>query len=114
LATVTEREAVAMTEPEKAEGRVLVGPDGRALRGTFPRHWGRPPDDLDERQEWMRRNIREGEERMNRGEKVEGQRPKTGRQALASLRRRSVSPEVIYQINRLRLRLLDLRREGPL
>jgi hypothetical protein len=98
-----------MNDFESADGRYIVGPDGRPDRGTFPRSWGSPPADLEQRAQWIKARIREGEERLNRGEVVESQTPKTGRQTMAALRRRSVSPEVVFEVNRLRLRLLDLR-----
>jgi hypothetical protein len=93
---------------ETADGtRVLFDSDGRRLRtSTFPEWWGRPPENVDERERWIHRNIREGEERMNRGERVEGQRVKTGRQARATLEQRRTSPAFA---NAIRMRLIELR-----
>jgi len=97
---------------ETAAGdRFVVGPDGRRLRtSTFPAHWGRPPDDVEERTGWIRRHIAEGNERLDRGDVVEGQRPKTGRQALARLQRKVGGTA---DANRTRLQLLELNRRGP-
>ena len=95
---------------ETADGeRVLFDSAGNPVRtSTFPRSWGTPPADLEDRGRWIKQRIREGEERMNSGERVEGQRPRTGRQALAQLEQR------VWAENINRLRLLALRyREGP-
>jgi hypothetical protein len=99
-----------MNEIETMTGRVIVGPDGATIRGTFPKSWGRPPDDLDERKRWMRSHIQEGERRMDAGETVEGQKPRTAKQMLASLNRRRESPAFA---NHYRERLLALSKEGP-
>jgi hypothetical protein len=75
-------------DAETADGRYIVDSYGKRLRGTWPEWWGEAPSGLEERQAWIQRNILEGEERMNRGETVQGQRPRTGRQAIESLNRR--------------------------
>jgi hypothetical protein len=98
-----------MRDYETTDGRFVML-DGEHVRGTFPRHWGKPPDDLEERERWMRRNIAEGERRMDAGEVVEGQRPKTPKQALASLRQRQESPAFG---NAARMRLVELLKRGP-
>ena len=110
---------------ESTDGSRVVMLGGERIRGTFPRSWGTPPGDLAERERWMRGNIREGQARLNRGEKVEGQRVRTGRQALAALERmRRVDAEQrciaeadewmrALEANHARLRMLELKREGP-
>jgi hypothetical protein len=116
-----------MTEFETAtaDGSRVIMLGGERIRGTFPRSWGTPPGDLDERERWMRRNIGEDESRLNRGEKAEGQRVRTGRQALAAIERmRRVDAEQMctaeanewmraLEANHARLRMLELKREGP-
>lgn len=50
------------------EGR----PDRHGRTGvTFPREWGPVPTDPRERRGWIIRNIRKGEERRARGERVD-------------------------------------------
>ena len=96
---------------ETADGnRVIVGPDGRSARGTFPRNWGVPPVDLEERTRWIEQHIREGDRRMDAGDRVEGQRPKTGRQAIAALNRKRGG---VADANRVRLQMLERNQLGP-
>lgn len=45
------------------------GPDG-ASPTTFPAEWGSPPRSKEERRAWIRRNIKDGQERRARGETV--------------------------------------------
>jgi hypothetical protein len=97
-------------DPETADGSRVMTLGGHVIRSTFPRHWGKPPDDIAEREAWMRRNIREGEERMNHGERVEGQRPRTGRQAMAALNRKRTSSA---DANHIRLQMLERNKLGP-
>jgi hypothetical protein len=94
---------------QRADGeRVVFDSEGHRVRtNTFPEWWGKPPDGLEARGAWIRSKIAEGKERLERGERVEGQRPRTGRQALAALEAR------VWSENMHRLRMLLLRRSGP-
>jgi hypothetical protein len=77
-------------------------------RYPFPQEWGMPPADVDERRAWAVRNIRAGEVRARRGERVpwlpaKASRPLSGREALRRVQTR------LDNEHRLRmLRLLEL------
>ncbi len=95
---------------ETADAKFVVDHDGKLLRGTFPRSWGKPPDDLEARAFWIKERIREGEMRMNRGEVIEGQKPRTGKQALAALKRKR---ESAAPANHLRVLVHEMNKTGP-
>jgi hypothetical protein len=80
-------------------------------RHPLPEEWGVPPADVDQRRAWAIRNIRAGEVRAHRGERVDWlapalRRPLSGREALRRLD--------VQTRNENRLRLLQiLERAAP-
>jgi hypothetical protein len=82
-------------------------PEGSPRRGTFPREWGRPPEDEEQRTGWIKAKIRCGQIARNFGEEVRWLGHSThGRVTVPS--------RVIAQrIARMRLQLLDHLARGP-
>jgi hypothetical protein len=75
----------------------------------FREEWGTPPRGVDERRAWMVRNIRAGEVRARRGERIPGlpakaSRPLSGRDAL---RRMQTRLDNEHQLRMLRLLELE-------
>jgi hypothetical protein len=75
----------------------------------FPEEWGTPPRRVDERRAWAVRNIRAGEVRARRGERVpwlpaKASRPLSGREAL---RRMQTRLDNEHQLRMLRLLELE-------
>jgi hypothetical protein len=94
-----------MNDYETATGRVVVGSDGREPGRTFPREWGRPPDDYEQRGGWIKAKIRCGEIAREFGEEVRW----LGRSSRITV----PSHVVARRVAQMRLRLLEVMARWP-